>query len=220
MRKSTVAALAWLLAAALLTAAQDKQALSADRKSGTETNSSLESPGKDGTAQKLPPLVGGAPVDPKLYIIGPEDSLLIRVWREPDLSGQVTVRPDGKISLQLLNELHAAGLTPEQLAKNIAEGLGKYMTHPEVSVAVQEVHSKKYFIIGEVQKTGAYPLTVPTTILEALVNAGGFRDFANTKKIIVIRGAKRFNFNYKDVIKGKHMEQNVLLESGDQVIVP
>jgi len=218
MRTSSAAALFWLLTAAMLAAGQEKQASSAEPKSGTDTPSSLSS--SAGESAKRPALVGGAPVDPKSYVIGPEDTLLIRVWREPDLSGQVMVRPDGKISLQLLNELQAAGLTPEQLTQKISDGLLKYMTRPEVSVAVQEVHSKKYFIIGEVQKPGSYPLTIPTTVLEALVNAGGFRDFANTKKIIIMRGTKRFTFNYKDVTKGKHMEQNIMLESGDQIIVP
>jgi polysaccharide export outer membrane protein len=144
----------------------------------------------------------------------------LRVWREPELSGQFPVRPDGKISLPLVNEVVADGLTPEQLAETIAKGLSRYMTQPEVSVAVQQVNSKKYFIIGEVQKPGSYPLTVPTTVLEALVNAGGFRDFANPKKIIILRKGQRLKFNYKEVIAGKKMEQNIALENGDQIIVP
>lgn len=161
-----------------------------------------------------------AEVDAKTYLIGPEDLLLVRVWREAELSGQFPVRPDGRISLPLVNEIQAAGLTPEQLAGAITKGLDRYMTQPEVSVAVLQVNSKKYFIIGEVQKPGSYPLTVPTTVLEALVNAGGFRDFANPKKIIVLRAGERLKFNYKEVIAGKKMEQNVKLESGDQIIVP
>lgn len=158
--------------------------------------------------------------DPKTYVIGPEDVLFVAVWREPELSGDRAVRPDGKISLQLIGEVQAAGLTPEQLGANVAEGLSKYMTRPEVTVSVQQVNSKKYFISGEVLRPGAYPLLNPTTVLQALVNAGGFRDFANTKKIIILRGDKRFKFNYKDVIKGKNMEQNILLENGDQIIIP
>lgn len=169
---------------------------------------------------ETPRVVGGAPVDLKSYVIGPEDLLLIRVWREAELSGQFPVRPDGRISLPLVNEIAAAGLTPEQLAAAITQGLGKYMTQPEVSVAVVQVNSKKYFVIGEVLKAGPYPLTVPTTVLEALVTAGGFRDFANQKKIVVLRGAQRLKFNYKEVVAGKHPEQNVLLESGDKIIVP
>jgi polysaccharide export outer membrane protein len=161
-----------------------------------------------------------AGVDPKTYKIGAEDLIMVRVWREPELSGQFPVRPDGKISLPLVNEVMADGLTPEQLAETIAKGLSRYMTQPEVSVAVQQVNSKKYFIIGEVQKPGSYPLTVPTTVLEALVNAGGFRDFANPKKIIILRKGQRLKFNYKEVIAGKKMEQNIALENGDQIIVP
>lgn len=167
-----------------------------------------------------PQPLGGSAVDPKAYVIGPEDLLLIRVWREAELSGQFPVRPDGKISLALVNEVQAAGLTPEQLSAAIVQGLGKYMTQPEVSVAVMQVNSKKYFIIGEVQKTGSYSLTVPTTVLEALVSAGGFRDFANPKKVVILRGAQRLKFNYKEVVAGKKMEQNILLENGDKIIVP
>ncbi len=178
-------------------------------------------PAESGKAvEEKPRVAGGSPVDPKNYVIGPEDMLLIRVWREPELSGQFPVRPDGRISLPLVNELQAAGLTPEQLAAAVVQGLGKYMTQPEVSVAVVQVNSKKYFVIGEVARPGPYPLTVPTTVLEALVTAGGFRDFANQKKILVLRGAQRLKFNYKDVVAGKNTEQNVLLESGDKIIVP
>lgn len=163
---------------------------------------------------------GAAGVDAKSYLIGPEDLLLIRVWREPELSGQFPVRPDGRISLPLVNETPAAGSTPQELADAIAKSLAKYMTQPEVSVSVLQVNSKKYFIIGEVNKPGSYPLVVPTTALEALVNAGGFRDFANPKKIVILRKGQRLKFNYKEVIAGKKIEQNVALESGDQIIVP
>jgi polysaccharide export outer membrane protein len=171
-------------------------------------------------AEAKPRAAGAQAVDTKNYIIGPEDMLLIRVWREPELSGQFPVRPDGRISLPLVNEIQAAGLTPEQLGAAITQGLGKYMTQPEVSVAVVAVNSKKYYVIGEVVRTGPYPLTVPTTVLEALVTAGGFRDFANPKKIVILRGAQRLKFNYKEVVAGKNAEQNVLLENGDKIIVP
>jgi len=161
-----------------------------------------------------------ATVDTKSFVIGPEDVLAIRVWREAELSGNFVVRPDGKISLPLVNEIQAAGLTPESLKVAIVQGLSRYMNNPEVSIAVTQVNSRKYYIQGEVQRPGAYPLVVPTTVLEALVNAGGFREFANTKKISVLRGGKdRHRFNYKDVTKGKHAEQNILLLPGDQIIV-
>ena len=166
-------------------------------------------------------VVGGAPVDPHAYVIGPEDVIFIRVWREPELSGQFSVRPDGKISLPLVNEIAAAGMTPEGLSAKITKDLSACcMVKPEVTVSVQQVNSKKYFIQGEVQRPGAYPLLVPTTVLEALVNAGGFRDFANKKKILVLRSTERLKFNYNDVIKGKNQNQNILLRPGDQIIVP
>ena len=165
-------------------------------------------------------IIGAAPVDPKSYLIGPEDVLLIRVWREPELSGQFMVRPDGKISLPLINELQAGGITPAKLNTQITEALGKYMTRPEVTVVVQQVNSKKFYIQGEVNRPGAYPLVVPTTVLEALVNAGGFKDFANTKKIVILRGSERLKFNYKDVVRGKNLDQNIQVQNGDQIIVP
>ncbi len=162
----------------------------------------------------------GAAVDPKAYIIGAEDVISIRVWREPENSGQFVVRPDGKVSVPLVGEIQAAGLTPEKLSESIAQSLQKVMVHPEVTVGVEKVNSKKYYIQGEVNRPGSYPLVIDTTILEALVNAGGFRDFANTKKIVILRGAERIKFNYNQVTHGKKMEQNILLKPGDQIIVP
>lgn len=216
MRKPFFALVAFWSIVCPMRAGQDPQAKPAQ--------ADKVAPGKEaapvGKAQDKPPLVGGAPIDPKTYVIGPEDVLVVRVWREPEISGQVVVRPDGKISMQLLNEMQAAGLTPERLSANITEGLSKFYTHPEVTVAVTTVNSRKYFIIGEVQKTGSFPLVVPTTVMEALVNAGGFRDFAKTKKIMIIRGTQRFKFNYKEVIEGKKLEQNILLQPGDQIVVP
>jgi len=163
---------------------------------------------------------GAAKVDPKAYIIGPEDVLSVLVWREKENSGQFIVRPDGKIDIPLVGQVQAAGMTPEQLSANIAAGLEKVMVHPEVTVGVEKVNSKRYYIQGEVNKPGAYPLVIDTTVLEALVNAGGFREFANSKKIIILRGSVRLKFNYKEVTKGKKMEQNILLKPGDQIIVP
>jgi polysaccharide biosynthesis/export protein len=164
----------------------------------------------------------GAAVDPKTFVIGPEDILLVRVWNSPQVSGQVTVRPDGKITLQLLGEIQAAGLTPEALTQSIYDGVSKFETHDksEVTVEVRQVNSRKYFIQGEVMRSGAFPLLLPTTVLEALVNAGGFREFANTKKIIIMSGGQQYYFNYKEVIHGKKLEQNRLLQPGDQIIVP
>lgn len=162
----------------------------------------------------------GAPVDPNSYVIGAEDILQVRVWREPDLSGPVAVRPDGKISIPLIGDLQAGGNTPLKLAEMIKEGLVKYVTEPEVMVSVLSVNSKKYFVIGEVNRPGQYPLVVPTTISQALTIAGGFRDYADTKNILIMRGPKRYKFNYRDWVRGRNLTQNLLLEGGDQIIVP
>jgi polysaccharide export outer membrane protein len=171
-------------------------------------------------AVEVKPASNAAAVDPKAYVIGAEDVISIRVWREPENSGNFVVRPDGKVSVPLIGEVKAAGLTPEQLSASISEGLQKVMVHPEVTVGVERVNSKKYYIQGEVNKPGSYPLVIDTTVLEALVNAGGFREFANTKKIVILRGSDRMKFNYHEVTKGKNMEQNILVKNGDQIIVP
>jgi polysaccharide export outer membrane protein len=161
-----------------------------------------------------------AAVDPRTYIIGPEDILLIRVWREPEHSGLVTVRPDGKITLPLIGDIPAAGLTPDKLDAAVTEALSKYINNPDVIVSVQAVRSKRYYVTGEVNRPGAYPLVTPVTVLEALTLAGGFRDFANKKNITILRGNQRFRFNYNDVIKGKNLSQNIVLQHGDYIIVP
>jgi polysaccharide export outer membrane protein len=155
------------------------------------------------------------------YIIGAEDLLEIHVWREQELSGPMTVRPDGKISMRLIGEVQAAGRTPEELGKVIREALAaKYLQDPIVTVTVRQVNSKKYFVQGEVNRPGPFPLLVPTTVFEAISISGGFREFAKKNKIVVMRKGKRIPFNYKEVEKGKKMEQNIYLENGDVIIVP
>jgi polysaccharide export outer membrane protein len=168
----------------------------------------------------IPAMPTAAPVDPKTYVIGPEDILAIRVWREPELSSAVQVRPDGKITLPLVGEMEAAGLTPEALRNKVIEALQEYIVKPDVIVSLQSVQSRKYYITGEVNRPGTFPLVVPTTILEALTNSGGFKDFANPKKITILRKGKLLKFNYNEVVKGKNMQQNVLIENGDYVVVP
>ena len=168
----------------------------------------------------LPPAAAtGAPVDPRSYEIGPDDVLYIRVWREQDFTGQVAVRPDGKITLPLVGDIQAAGLTPDSLGVQVKQALTDYIYKPEVTVIVMQVNSKKYFITGEVNRPGSYPLVVATHVFDALSYAGGLRDFANRKDIVIIRGDKRLRFNYNDVIKGKKLDQNVPLENGDTIIV-
>jgi len=171
-------------------------------------------PNPSGTSESI-----GAPVDPNKYLIGPEDVLFVKVWRENDFTLPVAVRPDGKITMPLVGDVQAAGQTPLQLTKTITELLTKFINNPEVTIFVTDVRSKKYYIIGQVNRAGSFPLVTPTTVLEALVNAGGFREFANTKKIRILRGSKVFNFNYNDVTRAKHLEQNIYLENGDKIIV-
>jgi len=166
------------------------------------------------------PTSAGAPVDSGSYKIGPADVLNIRVWNEGEFSGPVAVHQDGKITLPLVGDLEAGGKTPNEVQDIIADSLKKYVVKPLVTVTVQEVGSKRYYIDGLAARPGEYPLVVPTTILEAISKAGGLQDFANSKKIYILRGDKRIYFNYKDVLHGKHMEQNIQLEPGDHIVVP
>ena len=182
----------------------------------TETNPANMAGPKPSPEAKIP---GAAPVDSKTYAIGAEDVIFVKVWRDNDVSGQFLVRPDGRISVPLIGDVTASGRTPEQLEKDISERLSKFIKDPQVNVGILSVGSKKYFILGEVNKPGSFPLVVPTNVLEALVNAGGFRDFANQTKILILRGDKVFTFNYKQVTGGKKPEQNILLEPGDKIIV-
>jgi len=161
----------------------------------------------------------GAPVDPKTYVIGPEDLITVEVWREPDFTKIHVVRPDGKITIPLIGDVQSAGLTPERLAAQLASFLKEYINDPQVTVGVQQVNSKKYSITGGVNKTGSYPLVVPTRVFDALSQAGGFREFANKKDIVIVRGDRRIKFNWDEVVKGKKLEQNIFLENGDTIIV-
>jgi polysaccharide export outer membrane protein len=158
------------------------------------------------------------------YVIGAQDVLAVDVWKERELTRTVEVRPDGKISLPLLNDIQAAGLTPMQLAANITDGLKKFITDPQVTVIVTQINSQRVYILGEVTRPGAYPLLPGMNVLQALASAGGFTMFANTKKIYVLRQQvgkqERFPFNYKDVVSGKHTAQNIVLRAGDQIVVP
>ena len=157
------------------------------------------------------------------YVIGSEDTLHVSVWKEPDLTATLPVRPDGKISLPLLNDVQASGLTPMQLASDLTTRLKKYVAEPQVTVVVTQMNSQKVFLLGEVLHTGAVPLTPNMTVLQVLSTAG-FSQFANTKGIYVLRmesgKQEKLPFNYKAVVKGEHMEQNILLKPGDTVVVP
>jgi len=161
----------------------------------------------------------GAPVDPKMYVMGPEDVISISVFNEPQMTRTEVVRPDGKITMPLIGDLQAEGLTPERLKAQMTQALSTYVKNPDVTITVLAVNSKRYTISGQVMRSGPVALVLPTHVFDALSSVG-FRDFANTKKIVIIRGSKRIKFNYKDVLHGKHLEQNILLEPGDTIYVP
>ena len=158
------------------------------------------------------------------YVIGPQDVLDISVWKEPEVSRTVPVRPDGKISLPLLNDVQVAGLTPSQLAAQLTESLKKFVANPQVTVIVTTINSQRVYIMGEAARAGAYPLLPGMTILQALSSAGGFTQFAKTKKIYLLRQENgkqmKYPFNYKEVIDGKNPEQNIPLKAGDTIVVP
>ncbi len=161
---------------------------------------------------------------PPNYIIGPDDLLSIVFWRDKDMSADVGVRPDGKISLPLLNEVQAAGLTPMQLRDRLTEEAKRFVEDPNVSVVVRQVNSRKVFVTGEVMKSGPYPLTGPTTVLQMIAIAGGLREYADSKHIILMRVENGrtvgYPFNYKNVSNRKDLQQNVELEPGDIIVVP
>jgi polysaccharide export outer membrane protein len=159
------------------------------------------------------------------YLIGPGDLLAVSVWKNSDLSRTMPVRPDGRISLPLIGEIQAAGLSAVQLQEVIAHKLDSYVSRPEVSVVVQEIKSRSFNIVGRVMKAGKYDLTAPVTVLDAIALAGGFQDFAHVKKIYVLRPTPgglpaMLPFNYKEVIKGENPAQNITLQPGDTVVVP
>jgi polysaccharide export outer membrane protein len=159
------------------------------------------------------------------FVIGNDDVLAVNVWKEPDISRSVPVRSDGKISLPLVGEVQAAGQTPLKLEQAIADKLKNYISDPEVTVIVQQINSQKYNILGMVAKPGSYTLTNSATVLDAIAVAGGFRDFAKKKAIYVLRqnadGTQtKLPFNYRDVIKGQNLTQNVRLQARDTIVVP
>jgi len=158
------------------------------------------------------------------YKIGAQDVLRIDVWKEAELTRNVPVRPDGKISLPLLNDVQAAGLTPTELAKVIGDGLKKFINSPQVTVTVNEINSRRVYVTGEVAHAGAFPLLPNMTVLQALSSSGGFTQFAKTKAIYVLRvedGKQvKHPFNYKEVLAGRKPEENIALEPGDVIVVP
>jgi polysaccharide biosynthesis/export protein len=164
-----------------------------------------------------------APGPPSDYVVGADDTLHISVWKEPDLSATLPVRPDGKISMPLLDDVVAAGLTPMQLSGSIRDKLKKYIADPRVTVVVTAMNSRRIFVTGEVTHSGAMPLLPNMTVLQALATAG-FTQFANLKGIYLLRTQngrqEKLPFNYKQVVKGDHPEENIVLKPGDTIVVP
>jgi polysaccharide export outer membrane protein len=158
------------------------------------------------------------------YRIGEQDLLTVTVWREPELSGTVMVRPDGDITLPLINDVHASGLTPDELKTVLTEKLKGFLNLPQVTVAVREINSRKVFVIGQVGHEGSYRINSTSTVLQVIAEAGGLREFANRKGIYVLRKENglqtRLKFNYDKVIKGKDPRENILLRPGDTIVVP
>ena len=167
--------------------------------------------------------VSASPAAGPEYVIGPEDVLHVAVWKEADLTATLPVRPDGKISLPLLDDVQAAGLTPKQLAESVTEKLKKYIADPRVTVVVTSINSKRIFLVGEVMHPGATAMLPNMTVLQALSSAG-LSQFANTKRIYVLRTEngkqQKLPVNYRKLVKGEEIEQNYLLQPGDTIVVP
>ncbi len=188
---------------------------------GAQAESLTEKHGKSGS--EAPPFSQGLAENDVKYRIGPEDLLNITVWREPELSATVPVRPDGKISLALLNDVQAAGLTPMQLKLQITGALKKYVSEPVVTVVVAGVHSRRVFLVGEVAHAGPVPLLTNMTVLQGIASAGGLTPFANAKKIYVLRNENgapvKYKFNYRGALKDPSAE-NIFLKADDTIVVP
>jgi polysaccharide biosynthesis/export protein len=181
--------------------------------------------------QAAPPAAAAAaaprptdPVVPPGYVIGTDDVLSIVYWKDKDMSSDAQVRPDGRIALPLINEVHVAGLTPEQLRLRLTEESKKYMEDANITVVVRQINSRKVFITGEVSKPGPYPLTAATTVMQLISMAGGLREYADSKNIMIMRTVdgkpSSLKFNYKELIAGKNLQQNIELKPGDTVVVP
>src|SRR3979490_595952 len=175
-------------------------------------------------AAAAPDIPKNAVTPPADYVIGVDDKLSIVYWKDKDMSADVIVPPAGKIALPLLNEATAAGLTPGQLRERLTEGSRRYVEDANIIVVVMQINSRRVFITGEVNKPGPYALAGPTTVLQLIAMAGGLRDYANGKNILIMRTENSrpvsMVFSYKDVIARKNLKQNIELKPGDTVVVP
>jgi len=161
---------------------------------------------------------------PSDYVIGPDDVLIIIFWREKDLSSEVTVRPDGRISIPLLQDVEAAGLTPEQLQKKLLSLAQRFVEDANITVVVKQINSRRVYITGQVARPGPYLLTSPTTVVQLISMAGGLLEYADAKNIVIVRNEKNipvsYRFNYREMTERKNLKQNILLKPGDTVLVP
>ena len=174
-------------------------------------------PATPATAPATQPPAAATPTD---YRIGTEDVLGILFWREMEMSGDVTVRPDGMITLPLLGDVRAVGLTTDQLKDILQKSAAKILTDANVTVVVRQINSRKVYVTGQVGMSGAYPLIGPRTVVQAIAMAGGLTEYAKGEEILIVRGSMTFKFNYKEVLRGRRLEQNIQLQPGDQVLVP
>ena len=185
-----------------------------------QAQSGQRRPAQPGNTTPVAPSV----VTPPDYVIGPDDVLVIVVWREKDMSAEVVVRPDGKISLPLVNDVQAAGLTPDQLRQQLTVAANKFVEDPTITVVIKAINSRKVFITGMVAKPGPYPLMGPTTILQLLAVAGGVLEFADSEEISLVRTENgtpvSYKVNYKELARGKNLKQNIELKPGDTIVVP
>lgn len=205
----TVLASVFLLGAAALLA-QNQPAASAPAPVKVEAPSSAQ----------VDPNAVAQPVDPRSYEIGAEDIIRIVVWQSPDFSSIQAVRPDGKISLPIVGDVQAEGLTPNRLKAALTQALMDYVESPDVTVYIQQVNSKSYRVSGFVNRPGRFPLVTPIRVYQAIADAGGFREFAKTKEVIIMRGpTTRIKFNADDYRKGKNPDSNIFIENGDIIEV-
>lgn len=220
MRTLLATALALAIVGASAASAQT-QSTPKDPKQKPPAAKSAVQPAKNAKPAPPAPVVA---VDPG-FVIGPEDVLGVHFWRDQDMSGDVTVRPDGMITLPLVRDIKAEGLTPTQLADKIQEAAREFVTDASVTVVVRQINSRKAFITGEVAKPGSYPLgSTSMTVMQLIAIAGGLTEFAEPKSITIMRTeggkTKSYPFDYRNVAKGKKAEQNLVLKPGDTVVVP
>ena len=211
----------WMVVVAVIALVGFQLSAEAQGQNARENGKSTQTASVSKTSENVAPT--GSKAGPE-YVIGADDVLDVSVWKEPELTRTLQVRPDGKISMPLLNDVQAAGFTANQLSQSIGEKLKKYLTAPQVTVILTQVNSQRVYVIGEVTRPGAYPVLPGMTILQAISSAGGLTQFANGKKIFLMRNENniqaKYPFSYKDVLDGRRVEENRPVKAGDTIVVP